>query len=99
MKLPAEMMKLAQHIIQTKSDKFDPSMLKDHYRSALVRILRKKQKAPAHAPVVKPSRENVVNLMDALWRSIAAQRPVKSARRRGLSKQAAMRPVRHRKAG
>jgi Ku protein len=95
MKLPAEMMKLAHHIIQTKSDKFDPSMLEDHYRSALVRILRKKQpKVPAHAPAVKPSRENVVNLMDALRRSLAADRPPKSAPRRGLGKQAAMRPVR-----
>ena len=47
MKLPAEMMKLAQHIIRTKSAEFDPSMLEDHYRTALVRILQKKQaKAP-----------------------------------------------------
>jgi DNA end-binding protein Ku len=73
-----EMMKLAEHIIRTKSDKFDPAMLEDHYRSALVRILRKKQgKRPAHVPAVKPSRENVVNLMDALRRSIAAERPAK----------------------
>ena len=43
MKLPAEMVKLAQHIIETKSADFDPAMLEDHYRNALVRILRKKQ--------------------------------------------------------
>ena len=98
--LPAEMMKLAQHIIRTKSDKFDPAMLEDHYRSALVRILRKKQaKPPAHAPAIKPSRENVVSLMDALRRSIAAQRPAKSAPRRSLNKRAAVkRAARHRKA-
>jgi DNA end-binding protein Ku len=99
-KLPTEMMKLAQHIIRTKSDKFDPVMLEDHYRSALVRILRKKQeKHPVHAPTVKPSRENVINLMDALRRSIAAERPAKSAPRRGQGRRAAVkRPVRHRKA-
>ena len=99
-KLAAEMMKLAQHIIRTKSDKFDPAMLEDHYRSALVRILRKKQaKHPVHAPTVKPSRENVVNLMDALRRSIAAERPAKSAPRHGQGRRAAVkRPVRHRKA-
>jgi DNA end-binding protein Ku len=98
--LPAEMMTLAQHIIRTKSDKFDPAMLEDHYRSALVRILRKKQaKRPAHAPAVKPSRENVISLMDALQRSIAAERPAKSAPRRGLDKRAAVkRAARHRKA-
>ena len=68
--------------------------------SALVRILRKKQaKRPVHAPAVKPSRENVVSLMDALRRSIAAERPAKSAPRRGLDKRAAVkRAARHRKA-
>ena len=81
MKLPAEMMKLAQHIIRTKLAEFNPSMLEDFYRSALVRILREKQpKRPAHVPVVKPSQENVVNLMDALRRSIAAERPARTRR-------------------
>src|SRR3954454_20642387 len=89
MKLPAEMMKLAQHIIRTKSAEFDPSMLEDHYQNALVHILRKKAKLPAHhAAPVKPSRENVVNLMDALRRSIAAEHPAKAAPRRGLRKSA-----------
>lgn len=100
MKLPAEMMKLAQHIIRSKSGKFDSSMLEDHYRTALVRILKKKQaKRPArHPSPVKPSHENVVSLMDALRRSIADGRPAKPAPRRG--KRAAPRPAaRHRKAG
>jgi DNA end-binding protein Ku len=89
MKLPPEMMKLAQHIIRTKSADFDPSMLEDHYRSALVRILRKKQaKRPAKIPPVKPSRENVVNLMDALRRSLAAERSPKPATRGGSGKPA-----------
>jgi hypothetical protein len=52
-----------------------------------------------HAPAVKPSRENVVSLMEALRRSIAAERPAKSAPRRGLDKRAAVkRAARHRKA-
>ena len=69
MKLPADMVKLAQHIIETKSAAFDPAMLEDHYRNALVRILRKKQaKMPAPPAPVAPSRENVINLMDALRR-------------------------------
>ena len=41
MKLPAETLKLAQHIIHTRATTFDPSMLEDHYRNALVQILRK----------------------------------------------------------
>jgi hypothetical protein len=49
---PPEMMKLAQHIIHTKSGEFDQTMLEDHCRSALLaRILRKKQaKRPARPP-------------------------------------------------
>jgi DNA end-binding protein Ku len=82
MKLPAEMMKLAQHIIRSKAAKFDPSMLEDHYRAALVRILQKKQsKRATPAPVSAPSRENVINLMDALRRSIAAQQKKSPATR------------------
>jgi hypothetical protein len=78
MKLPAEMMKLAQHIIHTKAAAFDPAMLEDHYRNAIVRILRKKHaKLPAASAPVAPSNENVVNLMDALRRSFAAEPPVK----------------------
>ena len=74
MKLPAEMVKLAQHIIQTKSEEFSPAMLEDHYRDALVRILKKKQaKMPGPTAPSTPSHENVVNLMDALRRSIAAE--------------------------
>ena len=88
MKLPAEMMKLAQHIIRTKSGDFDPSMLEDHYRNALVRILRKKEtkRLALHARPVKPSRENVVNLMDALRRSIAAEQPTKATPGPGVRK-------------
>jgi DNA end-binding protein Ku len=101
MKLPPEMMKLAQHIIRTKSADFDPGMLEDHYRSALVRILRKKQaKRPAKIPPVKPSRENVVNLMDALRRSLAAERAPKPAIRAGRGKPAtAGRGARRRRTG
>ena len=91
MKLPPEMMKLAQHIIRTKSAEFHPSMLEDHYRRALVGILRKKQaKRIAHATAIRPSQENVVNLMDALRRSIAAAPAAKPVAKRGRAK-----PSRH----
>jgi non-homologous end joining protein Ku len=76
--LPPEMLELAEHIIATKADDFDPSMLEDHYRTALVEILRKKLgRVPPHVAQVKPSAENVVSLMDALRRSIKAEQPKK----------------------
>jgi DNA end-binding protein Ku len=99
MRLPAEMMKLAQHIIRTKSADFDPSMLEDHYRSALLRIIRKKEvKRQVRPTEAKPSRENVVSLMDALRRSIAAERPAKAAPgRRAVKPGPAKRPERARR--
>jgi DNA end-binding protein Ku len=98
MKLPAEMMKLAQHIIRTKAAEFDPSMLEDHYRRALVGILRKKQtKRPAHSPARKPSHENVVNLMDALRRSIAAEPSAKPTAKRIRAKPSLRPPGRARR--
>jgi DNA end-binding protein Ku len=72
-KLPAEMVRLAQHIVRSNSGAFDPAMLTDHYRSSLRRIIQSKQAKPATALTASPSRENVINLMDALKRSIAAQ--------------------------
>ncbi|WP_247437315.1 hypothetical protein [Bradyrhizobium sp. 139] len=60
-KLPSEMMKRAQHIIRTKSTDFDPALLEDHYRSALQRILRKKQARPraaaSHQTVAREHRQ------------------------------------------
>jgi DNA end-binding protein Ku len=75
-KVPGEMLKLAEHILETKSGDFDPSQFKDHYEEALVELLRKKQ---AHIPVKKGKEEfvappNVINLMDALRRSVQAGR-------------------------
>jgi Ku protein len=100
MTLPPEMLKLAHHIIRTKSAEFDPSMLEDHYRSALLGILRKKQaKRPAHAAAIMPSQENVLNLMDALRRSIAAAPAATPVAKRGRAKPSARQPARARKTG
>src|SRR5436190_23845634 len=60
MVLPDEMLQLAEHIIETKAADFDPALLEDHYRNAMVHMLQQKQahKAPKHAGPIKPSREN-----------------------------------------
>jgi DNA end-binding protein Ku len=79
-KISSEMLKLAQHIMETKSGDFDPSQFEDHYETALVEMLRKKQagfKVPKGKD--KPSAPNVVNLMDALRQSIAAGRRTPAA--------------------
>jgi DNA end-binding protein Ku len=71
MKIPGEMLKLAEHILDSKAADFDPSKFEDRYETALTEMLRKKQAGlpvPKEAPAAPPA--NVVNLMDALKRSL-----------------------------
>ena len=76
--LPDEMLRVAEHILETKTADFDPAFLKDRYRTVLVAMLRSKQaELPKTISAPPPgSSENVINLMDALKRSLAAERPV-----------------------
>ena len=72
-KIAPDMLKLAQHIVDEKAGEFEPESFIDHYEQALVEILRKKQ---ANIPLKKSTErasapKNVINLMDALRRSIA----------------------------
>ena len=69
--LPKEMLDLAEHIIKTKSGKFDPKKFEDHYEHALVELIRSKQSGkPQSGPKAPPKPSNVVSLMDALKRSV-----------------------------
>lgn len=72
-KLPAEMRELAAHIVKTKSGHFDPSKFEDRYETALVELLRRKQEGKRIEPIREaPRPSNVVNLMDALRKSVQA---------------------------
>jgi DNA end-binding protein Ku len=75
-KISGEMLKLAQHIMETKLGEFDPSQFEDRYETALVDMLRQKQAGfkPPKGKETPSAPANVVNLMDALRQSIAAGR-------------------------
>jgi DNA end-binding protein Ku len=79
-KISGEMLKLAQHIMDTKLGEFDPTGFEDHYETALVEMLKQKQ-AGFKPPKTKerPAAPNVVSLMDALRQSIAAGRRTPAA--------------------
>ena len=71
-KVEPDMLKLAEHILQSKAADFDPAQFVDHYEEAVVEMLKKKQAGmPVSREHAAPRPKNVVNLMDALRRSIA----------------------------
>jgi len=68
--IPREMLDLAKHIIAKMTGKFDPSEFEDRYENALIELIRSKQKGvPVKAQPVQ-RQTNVINLMDALRRSV-----------------------------
>jgi DNA end-binding protein Ku len=86
-KVAPDMLKLAQHILQSKAADFDPSQFVDHYEEAVTAMLKKKQAGmPVSREHATPRPQNVVNLMDALRRSIAREKvasaPPKKRRQR-----------------
>ncbi len=85
--LEPDMLKLAEHILQSKMTDFDPSQFVDRYEEAVVEMLKKKQAGmPVSREHAAPLPQNVVNLMEALRRSIAqeeaAAAPPKKSRKR-----------------
>jgi len=79
---------LFRSILETKKGDFDPAEFEDHYETALIDLLRKKQAGfkPPKGKDLPAERPNVINLMDALRRSISEGRkaapPPKKAKKR-----------------
>jgi DNA end-binding protein Ku len=103
LKIDKEMISMAHQLIKSKEGHFEPEKFEDRYEEAVRDILNKKQKGvtirPA-APAATPS--NVVNLMDALKKSLVEGKS--TARRapetgRAPAKKPTRFPARARKAG
>src|ERR1700737_619437 len=76
LKLPDEMVKLAEHILETKAGHFDPAEFEDRYENAVVEMLKQKQAGmPVRKEAAVPPPSTVVNLMDALRGSIEGESP------------------------
>jgi DNA end-binding protein Ku len=74
MELQDEMLDLAAHIIDRKTGAFDVSRYEDRYENALIDLVKAKQGGRAIQAAETPRPANVINLMDALRRSVASDK-------------------------
>jgi DNA end-binding protein Ku len=74
MKLPKDMLQLAEHILETKAGDFVPEKFEDQYENAVVEMLQRKRAGmPVPTERIAAPALNIVSLMDALKRSLAAE--------------------------
>jgi DNA end-binding protein Ku len=94
-KVTKDMLDLAKHIVSQKTADFEPEKFEDHYEEALTELINAKRNGKTIAAKPRPRGENVVDLMDALRRSIGGAEPAKASKppkkpRKGASGQKEM---------
>src|SRR5881392_136655 len=86
-KVTKDMLDLAKHIVNQKAGHFEPDKFEDQYEAALIDLINKKRAGKPITAKERPRGENVVDLMDALRKSIgggaapATEAPKKPARK------------------
>ncbi|EKS41460.1 Ku protein [Afipia broomeae] len=74
-KVTKDMLDLARHIVNQKSGSFEPEKFEDHYESALIELINQKRAGKRiSAPTASRTSGNVVDLMDALRKSLAGSK-------------------------
>ncbi|MET4344688.1 DNA end-binding protein Ku [Bradyrhizobium sp. RT9a] len=71
-KVTKDMLDLARHIVNQKAGRFEPEKFEDHYETALIELINQKRAGKLITPKERPRGENVVDLMDALRKSVGS---------------------------
>jgi non-homologous end joining protein Ku len=71
-----------QHIVSQKTADFEPERFEDHYEVALTELINAKRQGKTISPRARPSGGNVVDLMDALKKSVASEASAKGKKPR-----------------
>jgi DNA end-binding protein Ku len=81
--LAPDMLTLAEHIVDSKAGEFDPAIFRDRYEEALLAHLKAKQAGgvPERKQTIAAPRR-VINLMEALRRSVAEDKKLAAPRKR-----------------
>jgi DNA end-binding protein Ku len=80
-----DMLDLAKHIVNQKAADFEPERFEDHYEEALTELINAKRQGKTIAAKPRPRGENVVDLMDALKKSLASEATPKGKKPRKAS--------------
>src|SRR6185437_16314378 len=86
-KVTKDMLELARHIVNQKAGHFEPDKFEDQYETALLDLINQKRAGKPIIAKERPRGENVVDLMDALRKSIGggaaaeSRAPTKSAKK------------------
>ena len=74
-KITKDMLDLAKHIVEQKSGSFEPGQFEDRYEQALIDLINQKRNGVSTTAKAAPKTTgNVINLMDALKRSLASEK-------------------------
>jgi DNA end-binding protein Ku len=84
-KVTKDMLDLAKHIVNQKTSTFEPEKFEDHYEEALIDLIKAKRNGKTVSAKPRPKGENVVDLMEALKKSIASEAPTKRKKPRKAS--------------
>lgn len=71
-KVTKDMLDLAKHIVNQKAGRFDPDKFEDHYETALVDLINQKRAGKTIRPKERLKGENVLDLMEALRKSVGS---------------------------
>jgi hypothetical protein len=79
-KVTKDMLDLAKHIVNQKAGHFEPDKFEDQYETALIDLINQKRAGKPITAKERPRGENVVDLMDALRKSIGGAEAAKDAK-------------------
>ena len=80
-KVTKDMLDLAKHIVTQKAADFEPAKFEDHYEAALAELINAKRNGKTIGAKPRPKGENVVDLMDALKKSLAGEAAAPSGKK------------------
>jgi DNA end-binding protein Ku len=95
-KITKDMLDLARHIVEQKSGSFEPEQFEDRYEQALIDLINQKRNGLSTTAKAAPKTTgNVINLMDALKRSLASEKqaaPAAKVQEKGQEKAKGKKP-------